>query len=118
MCYGLPMTMLILNLVITVAVILGAQWLSRQDTQLAGFVVALPISTMIVLALSHAEYGDPETSVKFAKSICAAIPLSLLFFVPFFLSGRFGWGFWTQYVAGTALLGVGYVIHRYVAPLI
>lgn len=112
------MTMLIFNIVITVSVILGAKWLARQDTELAGFIVALPISTMIVLALTHAEYKDPAVSVQFAKSIFAAIPLSLLFFVPFFLSSRFGWGFWTQYGLGVALLGAGYVIHRYVAPML
>jgi hypothetical protein len=118
MCYDPGMTMLILNVVITVSLILGAKWLAKQNTELAGFIMALPISTMIVLALTHAEYADPEVSSKFAKSIFAAIPLSLLFFVPFLLANRFGWTFWTQYGLGVLLLGVGFAIHRYVVPLI
>jgi hypothetical protein len=107
-----------LNLVISALVISLTSWLARKSPQLAGFIVALPISTMLVLALSHAELEDPVASVQLAKSIFAAIPLTLLFFVPFLLADRLGWSFWAQYATGTALLGVGYGLHRLIAPLL
>jgi hypothetical protein len=107
----------ILNLVLSAVVISAASWAAKANPELGGFIVSLPISTMLVLALTHAEYGDPEASVRLAKSIFAGIPMSLLFFVPFLLASRLQWPFWGQYAAGTALLGVAYVAHRYAMTL-
>jgi hypothetical protein len=108
----------LVNLAVSATVIAFASWLARKNPQLAGFVVALPISTMLVLALSHAEFNDPAASIKLAKSIFSAIPLSLLFFVPFLLAERLSWSFWVQYGVGTGLLAVGYLLHRLVVPLL
>ncbi len=41
-----------------------------------------------------------------------AVPVSYLFFAPFFLAERFGLSFWQCYALGVALLVAGYVIHR------
>ncbi len=66
---------------------------------------------LLALAFSHMEWGDAKQSVEYAKSVFVAIPVSLLFFVPFLLAQKFNFGFWSCYVSGIALLGVGYFIH-------
>tara|TARA_R110000868_G_scaffold20678_5_gene87136 strand:+ start:4155 stop:4493 length:339 start_codon:yes stop_codon:yes gene_type:complete len=88
-------------------------WLSGRKTGLAGFITALPLTTLLALAFSHLEWGNTEQSVQYAKSVFAAIPVSLLFFVPFLLAQKFNMNFWTCYSSGIALLGVGYFIHSY-----
>ncbi len=99
---------------IAASVISFASWLSNKRPDIAGFIIALPIGTMLVLLFSYAQYQDPVTSVKFAKSIFAAIPLSLLFFVPFLVANKLPLGFWGLYATGIALLVVGYFTHAYI----
>lgn len=104
----------VLNVVLTSSLLTFAAWLSGRSPQLAGFIVALPLSTMIVLPLSHARYGQTEAPMALAKSILFALPISLLFLVPFLLAPRFGWSFWQTYLIGAVALAVGYAIHRLV----
>lgn len=47
-----------------------------------------------------------------------AIPTTFLFFVPFLLAERMGLSFWFAYVAGCALLPVGFLIHSALGRLI
>lgn len=88
-------------------------WLSREKPALAGFIVALPITTLLVLPLSHSQFENPENSVLFARSIFVAVPLSLLFFLPFLFSKLLRWGFWPCYLSGIVLLVLGYFAHRW-----
>ena len=102
----------VLNLLISAGVISFASWLSGRFPGLAGFMVALPLATLLVLPLSFREHGDPAVSIDLARSILVAIPVSLLFFVPFLLTERFGLSFWQAYAFGCAALPVGFFVHR------
>ena len=93
-------------------------WLSGKRTGLAGFLTALPLTTLLALAFSHLEWGDSKQSVEYAKSVFVAIPVSLLFFIPFLLAQKFNLNFWTCYSSGIALLGLGYFIHSYATRLL
>lgn len=84
-----------------------------KNPRLAGFLLALPISTLLALAFGQIEFADTQKSVEFARSVFAAVPLSLLFFVPFLFADRLGLGFWGLYGSGIALLCVGFLIHSY-----
>jgi len=95
-----------------------ASWLAGKKPELAGFIIALPLVTLLVLPLSYIEYQDPANSVRFAKSIFAAIPLTMLFFVPFLMAAKLDFGFWALYAAGIALLVAGYFIHQWILTLI
>jgi hypothetical protein len=88
-------------------------WLSGKKTGLAGFLTALPLTTLLALAFSHLEWGDSKQSVEYAKSVFVAIPVSLLFFIPFLMAQKFNLSFWACYSSGIALLGVGYFVHSY-----
>lgn len=108
----------ILKVAIAAGVISFASWLSGKRPELAGFIIALPLSTMLALLFSYAEYRDPAATVRFAKSILVAVPVSLLFFVPFLLADRLPFGFWGIYAAGFALLAAGYFAHTFVMRLL
>ena len=93
-------------------------WLSGRATALAGFLTALPLTTLIALAFSQMEWKDSTQSVEYAKSIFVAIPVTLLFFVPFLLAERLQLSFWQCYVLGIVLLGIGYLVFQYIVKAI
>ena len=93
-------------------------WLSGKRTGLAGFLTALPLTTLLALAFSHMEWGNAKQSVEYAKSVFVAIPVSLLFFLPFLLAEKLSLGCWSCYFSGLGLLAVGYFAHNYVSKLL
>lgn len=104
--------MFVIGKVLISAVLISfVSWLSGRKTGLAGFITALPLTTLLALAFSQMEWGDSKQSVEYAKSVFVAIPVSLLFFLPFLLAEKFNLSFWFCYIAGIFLLGVGYLIH-------
>ena len=93
-------------------------WLSGKKTGFAGFITALPITTLLALAFSQLEWQNSDQSVAYAKSVFVAIPVSLLFFIPFLLAQKLNISFWGCYILGIVLLGVGYFIHSYLTKLL
>lgn len=104
----------ILKVGIAAVVIAASSWLSGKNPRLAGFLLALPLSTFLALAFGQIEFQDVGKSVAFAKSVFLAVPLSLLFFVPFLLAERLHFGFWGLYLSGIALLALSYFIHAWI----
>ncbi len=101
------------KIAVSATIIAFASWLSGKRPELAGFIVALPLITLLVLPFSYAEYQDAEKTARFAQSIFVAVPLSLLFFVPFLLAQKLMWNFWALYGAGLILLAAGYFAHKF-----
>ncbi|RLA62620.1 MAG: hypothetical protein DRQ89_08945 [Epsilonproteobacteria bacterium] len=93
-------------------------WLSGKNARLAGFLTALPLTTLLALAIGQVEWGNPEQSVNYAKSILFALPITFLFFAPFFSAEKLNLGFWTCYSSGIGLLVVGYFIHTFVTKAV
>ncbi|MDX8402922.1 MAG: hypothetical protein R8K54_00755 [Mariprofundaceae bacterium] len=103
---------------IAAVVISFCSWLSGKRPELAGFMVALPITTLIVLVFSQAEWGNSDNTIRFAKSILFGIPFSLLFFIPFLLADKLSISFWGCYGLGLLLLVVGFFMHRAVMSFV
>ena len=95
-----------------------SSWLAGKKPELAGFIIALPLASILVLAFSYLEHRDAASSITFAKSIMIGVPVSWLFFLPFFFAEKYDVGFWMSYVIGISLLVIGFFIHRYVMSLL
>ncbi|MFQ5450733.1 MAG: hypothetical protein ACE5E9_08880 [Nitrospinaceae bacterium] len=106
------MLLFISKTVIAALLISFSSWLSEKQPNLAGFIVALPMATIIVLVFAHTEHQNPATSIAFAKSIFVGVPISLLFFVPFLLAEKLNISFWSCYLGGIALLVIGFFLHK------
>ena len=106
------MGMFIFNIIVSACVIAFASWLSGRFPGTAGFIVALPLATMLVLPLSLLQHGEGENTILLARSIFAAVPITLAFFIPFLLSGKLGLSFWQAYALGCLALILGYFAHR------
>jgi hypothetical protein len=63
-----------------------ASWLSDKKLVLAGFIVALPLVSILALFFSYIEHKDPQASITFAKSILFGVPIPYFFFLPFLLA--------------------------------
>lgn len=108
------MWLTISKVVVAAGVITFASWLAGKKPALAGFIIALPLTSLLALAFSYVQFKDQAASIEFAKSILVGVPVSYLFFAPFFFAERFNLGFWGSYLTGIILLGVGFLIHRWI----
>ena len=102
--------LVLLNTLISAVVIGVVAWISRRYPSTAGFIVALPLATMLVLPLAYLQHRDADSVFDMAKSILVALPITLLFFIPFLMKDRLS--FWGAYAIGCALLPLGYFLHR------
>ena len=104
------MVIVALNTLVSAIVIGVAAWISRRYPVTAGFLIAMPLATMLALPLAYAQHRDAASAFEMARSILVALPITVLFFVPFLMRDRLS--FWAAYGLGCLLLPVGYVIHR------
>ena len=102
--------LIVLNTLVSALVIGVAAWISRRYPVTAGFVIALPLATLLVLPLAYLQHRDADSAFQMARSILVALPITVLFFIPFLMRDRFS--FWGAYALGCALLPVGYFVHR------
>ena len=111
--------MIFLSKVLLAALVIAfASWLSGKKPELSGFIIALPIASIIAIAFSYLEHKNTENTVIFAKSILVGVPVSYLFFLPFFFAKNFNMNFWLIYGLGIILLLIGYFVQKYITSLI
>src|SRR2546426_8902686 len=103
-----------LNIGLSALIISTALWVAKSTPVLGGFIVSLPLSTLITLALSKLQEDNPGNTFLLARSIFVAVPLTLLFFIPFLLADRWKLSFWACYFIGFGLLLVSYGLHRWI----
>ena len=92
-------------------VIAFASWLSERKPLLAGFIVALPITSALTILLAYLEHRDMDKINQFCLSCIVSVPLSLTFFIPFLLNRWLKMTFVLTYSLALACLGVCYLIH-------
>ena len=105
------MSLFILKTLVASLLISSVSWLANKNSTLAGFLTALPLTSILTMAFAQIHSKESLKSIEYAKSIFIAIPLSLLFFVPFLFANKFQLGFWTCFITGLFLLVMGYGIH-------
>lgn len=95
-------------------VIIFASWLAGKKPELAGFITALPLVSIMAIAFAYMQHGDTSITAQYARSIIFAVPISWLFFVPFFFTEKLSLGFWASWLIGLALLILGYFLHQWI----
>ena len=112
------MILFFIKILVAALIIAFSSWLAGQYPKLAGFILALPVASLLAIVFSYVEYNDPEKSVTFAKSILIGVPASYFFFLPFFFAKSLNMNFWLIYVVGLVLLVVAFFIHKYIVSFI
>ena len=108
----------VINVVLSALIIGLAAWLSDRFPRGAGFLVALPLATMLVLPMAYFQYRDTAKTVEFAASILIAVPVIMLFLLPLIFALRAGFSFWLSYFLGCLWLIPAFFLHRYLVRLI
>lgn len=93
-------------------VVAFTSWLAGRKPGLAGFIVALPMISMLSILFSYLEYRDMQKINQFAVSILLAVPLSLTFFLPFILNRWLRLNFIASYGLALAFVTSAYLIHH------
>jgi hypothetical protein len=104
----------VIKVTIAAFVIAFAAWLAGKKPEMAGFITALPLVSILAIAFAYAEHQNMVIISQYAKSIIVAVPISWLFFVPFFFTEKFDFGFWPSWVLGLLLLFIGYFLHQWI----
>ncbi|OGW87132.1 MAG: hypothetical protein A3C35_03050 [Omnitrophica bacterium RIFCSPHIGHO2_02_FULL_46_11] len=104
----------LIKILISAVLIAFASWLAGRQTILAGFIIALPLISMISIFFVYSEYRDMEKVNQFAVSILTAVPLSLLFFVPFLLNKWLKMNFGMTYLSAIGCLTLAYFAHHFI----
>tara|TARA_B000000460_G_C21352874_1_gene322020 strand:+ start:131 stop:469 length:339 start_codon:yes stop_codon:yes gene_type:complete len=112
------MILFFIKILVAALIIAFSSWLAGQYPKLAGFILALPVASLLAIVFSYVEYNDPEKSVTFAKSILIGVPASYFFFLPFFFAKSLNMNFWLIYIVGLVLLVVAFFIHKYIVSFI
>ena len=107
----------IIKILISSLIISIASWLSLKKPALAGFLIAMPLMSIIAIFFSYNEHRNLEKTIMFSKSILVGIPISLSFFLPFFFAKSLGLGFYSTYSLGIIFLIVGFFIHKFLTSL-
>ena len=102
-----------IKILISSFVIAGASHLAGRRPVLAGFIVALPLVSILSLTLAYLEHRDMQKINEFALSILAAVPLSLTFFIPFVANRWLKLNFVWSILLAFGCLGLSYGISLY-----
>ena len=106
------MTLFIIKVLISAVVIAFTSWLAGAKPGLAGFIVALPLTSALSILISYAEFRDMNKINEFATSILLSVPLSLLFFIQFLLNRWFKMSFPLTFFLAIICVAVAYSIHH------
>ncbi len=101
------------KVLVSAFIIALAAGLSGKFPRAAGFLVALPISTMLVLPLAYLEHQEVETITALAKGVLIALPGIAIFLLPFLVAARWGVPFWVAYVVACLWLIPAFFLHRF-----
>ena len=112
------MTVFLLKTLSASVIIAFCSWLAGRRPEIAGFLIALPLVSVIAILFSYLEHRQLATSIQFAKSILVGVPISLLFFIPFLIAERWQLNFWSCYILGLSLLIMGYYLHKTIIQIL
>lgn len=101
----------VFKVIVSGIIIAFASWLAGRKPVLAGFIIALPLMSMLSIFFTYYQYRDMDKINEFAVSIIVAVPLSLLFFVPFILNKWLKMSFAVTYIMAFVVLFLGYLLH-------
>ena len=105
------MALFAMKVLIAGIVIAFTSWLAGQKPTLAGFIVALPLTSALSILLSYLEYRDMDKINQFAISIVVSVPLSLAFFIPFLLNRWFKMSFSITFCLAIGCVALTYAVH-------
>ena len=100
------------KILISALIIALASWLAGQKSFLAGFIVALPVTSILTILFVYLQQRNMTKVNELAISILVSVPLSLVFFIPFVLNRWIHMNFFVSFGLGLLFLFIAFLIHH------
>lgn len=96
----------VVKVAVSALVIAAATEIAKRHPFWGALIVALPLTSILAMSWLYAETRDNQLLTQFARDIFVLVPVSLVFFLPFWLEKKTEFGFIANLLAGVALLAV------------
>ena len=101
----------IVKVLISGCLIAFASMLAGKKPILAGFIIALPLTSLLGILFVYIEHHNMDKVNEFVMSIVVAVPLSMVFFIPFLANKWLKMNFAVSFTTGLVLLVGAYLLH-------
>ncbi len=92
------------KVLVSALVIAAATEVARRSPFWGALLIALPLTSVLAMSWLYAETRDNQLLTQFARDIFVLVPVSLVFFLPFWLEKKTQFGFIANMVLGLVLL--------------
>ncbi|MEL6386873.1 MAG: hypothetical protein AAFR00_05945 [Pseudomonadota bacterium] len=97
-----------LKALVTAVFIVFVSEIAKRSTLLAALLVALPLATMMTVAMTYYSTRDAALATKFATSTFYLVLPGLVFFILLPLGQRWGLPFWSAFALATGVTMAAY----------
>ncbi len=96
----------IAKVLVSALVIAAATEVAKRYPFWGALLIALPLTSILAMSWLYAETRDNQMLTQFARDIFMLVPVSLVFFLPFWLEKKTQFGFLANMALGLVLLAV------------
>lgn len=105
-------TLFIAKVLVSALVITAATEVAKRYPFWGAVIIAVPLTSILAMSWLYAETRDNALLTQFAKDIFVIVPVSLVFFLPFWLEPKTQLGFILNLMVGLGLLLVAVLLLR------
>jgi hypothetical protein len=106
----------VVKVLASAVVIAAASEVAKRHPFWGAAIVALPLTSMLAMSWLYAETRDNALLTQFARDIFVIVPVSLVFFLPFWLEQKTQFGFLANMFLGVGLLAAAVLALRRFLP--
>lgn len=92
------------KVLVSALVIAAATEVAKRSPFWGALIIALPLTSVLAMSWLYAETRDNALLTQFARDIFVLVPVSLVFFLPFWLEKQTQFGFIANMLLGLVLL--------------
>jgi len=94
------------KVLVSALVIAAATEVAKRSPFWGALLIALPLTSILAMSWLYVDTRDNQLLTQFARDIFVLVPVSLVFFLPFWLEEKTRFGFLANMALGLALLAV------------
>ncbi len=106
----------IAKVLVSALVIAAATEVAKRHPFWGAVIIALPLTSILAMSWLYAETRDNALLTQFAKDVFVIVPVSLVFFLPFWLEKKTQFGFVANMLIGLGLLAAAVLALRRFLP--
>jgi hypothetical protein len=106
----------IVKLLVSATLIAIATEVAKRLPFWGAVIIALPLTSILAISWLYLDTRDNALVTRFAKDIFVIVPVSLVFFLPFWLEKKTQFGFVINMLLGLALLALAVWLLRRFLP--